>query len=68
MQEKKVGNNKTKHILDMLYFLGKQGNGCVFVCLHIDVHKYIDSRVCVCICVSNGSMYGRQGQNVRKGN
>lgn len=58
-----VENNKTTHIPDMLYLLGKQANARVFVCLHIDAHT--DIYVCVCICVSKGPVCGQQGQNVR---
>jgi len=62
---KNVENNKTKHILDMLFFLRKQVNVCVFVCLYIDVHTYIC--MCVCIYVSKSLAYGQPGQNVRTG-
>lgn len=71
MQEKKVENNKAKHILDMFYFLGKRVNVCVFLCPHIDVHTYINMSVCVCMCVcrcvSKGPVYRQQGQKVRTG-
>lgn len=64
-KKKKTDNNKAKPILDMLYFLGKQVNVCVFLCLHIDVHKHINMSVCVCRCVSKGPVYGQQGENTR---